>query len=182
MPPEIKVTKDRILETAYAMTREEGFENVTARRLAARLECSTQPIFRAYKNMDELKADIAELATDAFTGVINDSFNDRRPLHALVMNYLKFALREKNLYRMMFMDVDSEGSAFSDIFGDPGFDQVLMRMDDMDAFSLMERRLLFMQSWIFVHGMASMTVTGDLSLSESDLEDLLNTTLSQLMS
>ena len=48
------ITIDRILDTAFAMTREEGFANVTARKVAAKAGCSTQPIFRVYKNMEEL--------------------------------------------------------------------------------------------------------------------------------
>ena len=48
------ITIDKILDTAFAMTREEGFANVTARRVAAKAGCSTQPIFRVYKNMEEL--------------------------------------------------------------------------------------------------------------------------------
>ena len=48
------ITLQMILDTAFAMTREEGFSNVTARKVAANAGCSTQPIFRVYKNMDEL--------------------------------------------------------------------------------------------------------------------------------
>ena len=48
------ITIDKILDTAFAMTREEGFANVTARKVAAKAGCSTQPIFRVYKNMEEL--------------------------------------------------------------------------------------------------------------------------------
>ena len=48
------ITVQNILDTAFAMTREEGFSNITARRVATKAGCSTQPIFRVYKNMDEL--------------------------------------------------------------------------------------------------------------------------------
>ena len=48
------ITMQLILDTAFAMTRQEGFANVTARKVAAQAGCSTQPIFRVYKNMDEL--------------------------------------------------------------------------------------------------------------------------------
>ena len=50
------ITIDRILDTAFEMTREEGIAGVTARRVAARAGCSTQPIFRVYENMEELQA------------------------------------------------------------------------------------------------------------------------------
>ena len=48
------ITINDILETAFQMTKEEGFMQVTARKVAARAGCSTQPIFRVYKNMEEL--------------------------------------------------------------------------------------------------------------------------------
>lgn len=38
------ITMQDILETAFEMTREEGFANVTARKVAAKAGCSTQPI------------------------------------------------------------------------------------------------------------------------------------------
>ena len=38
----------------FALARAEGIENVTARKLAAQIGCSTQPIFRVYANMGEL--------------------------------------------------------------------------------------------------------------------------------
>ena len=60
------ITIDRILDTAFAMTREEGFANVTARKVAAKAGCSTQPIFRVYKNMEELWDAVYERATAYF--------------------------------------------------------------------------------------------------------------------
>jgi AcrR family transcriptional regulator len=60
------ITIDKILDTAFAMTREEGFANVTARKVAAKAGCSTQPIFRVYKNMEELWDAVYERATAYF--------------------------------------------------------------------------------------------------------------------
>ena len=48
------VTKNDILEAAFSILQEEGIEQVTARKLAARANCSTQPIFRIYKNINEV--------------------------------------------------------------------------------------------------------------------------------
>ena len=46
MPRKESITIEQILDTAFAMTREEGYASVTARKVAARAGCSTQPIFR----------------------------------------------------------------------------------------------------------------------------------------
>ena len=47
------ITKDKIAETAFVLAKEEGIENVTARKLAAQIGCSTQPIFRVYANLSK---------------------------------------------------------------------------------------------------------------------------------
>ena len=48
------ITKDAIIQAAFSILQEEGIEQVTARKLAAKANCSTQPIFRFYKSMDEV--------------------------------------------------------------------------------------------------------------------------------
>ena len=60
------ITKDKIGETAFALAKKEGIENVTARKLAAQIGCSTQPIFRVYANMSELYAEIYQKAISNF--------------------------------------------------------------------------------------------------------------------
>ena len=66
------VTIDMILETAFTMTREEGFQNITARKVAAKVGCSTQPIFRVYKNMEELTEELFVRACDFFSSFYHD--------------------------------------------------------------------------------------------------------------
>ena len=64
MARKITITKEFIVNTAFLMAKQEGIEQVTARKLAAKAECSTQPIFRLYNNMEELSLDAA-IAVDA---------------------------------------------------------------------------------------------------------------------
>ena len=54
------ITIDMILNTAFGMVKTDGIENVTARKVAAAAGCSTQPIFRVYKNMEELQRAVYE--------------------------------------------------------------------------------------------------------------------------
>ena len=67
MPPKAKLSKEEIIETAFEMTRENGFEHVTARELAHRLGCSTQPIFHVFQNMEEVKKEVYERTRAFFT-------------------------------------------------------------------------------------------------------------------
>lgn len=53
MARKVTVTRRDITEAAFALLQEEGISQVTARKLAAKAGCSTQPIFvfiREWKN------------------------------------------------------------------------------------------------------------------------------------
>ena len=87
------ITINDILNTAFDMAREEGFRNVTARKVAAKAGCSTQPIFRVYKNMEELWAAVYGKAMEYFLQFYNDfSKSSSTPFVDLGMAYISFAM------------------------------------------------------------------------------------------
>ena len=55
MPPIIKVQRDNIINKSFQILKTEGLEYINARHIAKKLNCSVQPIFSNFKNMDELK-------------------------------------------------------------------------------------------------------------------------------
>jgi AcrR family transcriptional regulator len=55
MPPRVKITKEKILETALELVRQKGCDAVNARAIAAMLGCSTQPVFSNFSTMEELE-------------------------------------------------------------------------------------------------------------------------------
>jgi predicted aldo/keto reductase-like oxidoreductase len=74
MPPKQKFTKEDILETAFAIVREQGIENLNVRNIARRLDSSTQPVFSFFENMAELKTAVFQMAA-------------RRPKNILILKY-----------------------------------------------------------------------------------------------
>jgi AcrR family transcriptional regulator len=188
MPPEIKVTKEQIIDTAYRMTREQGFEYVTARKLAKEIGCSTQPIFRAYPGMDALKKEVSDRANRYFGDRLTESLlaepQMEKTLLRIGMTYIDFAQEEPKLFRILFMEGSPEGSRFEDMLYGRDLKSILLKKEGKPGapvLSLVERQYLFMQMWIFAHGIATMVLTKDLSLDEKDIRDLLQGMLEQLM-
>ena len=72
MSRKANITKAEIVNAAFKITKKDGFDSITSRRLAAAAGCSTQPIFRIYENMAALKQDVFLKASsfyeDYFTG------------------------------------------------------------------------------------------------------------------
>lgn len=51
-----KIYREHLLDGAYKLAVDEGLQNFRARKIAKVMNCSTQPIYREFKNMNELKA------------------------------------------------------------------------------------------------------------------------------
>ena len=101
MPPTAKVTREIILSAALDITRREGFDAVNARSLAARLGCSTRPIFTCYENMEAVKADFLEYAFAFYEQRATAWGEGEDPFLALPLTYLRFAREEPLLFRAL---------------------------------------------------------------------------------
>lgn len=167
------ITVQKILDTAFAMTREEGFANVTARKVAAKAGCSTQPIFRVYKNMDELWNAVYEKAVCFF----QDYYSlyprmGKTPFANLGMAYIAFAREEKHLFELLFLS-GGEGrkSMYEILNGDQG--NVVYEINLARVSGCPDPSDIFMKMWIFIHGAACMTLTGDYDLTDVQTLELL---------
>ena len=156
------VTKNMILETAVQLAKEEGIENVTARKLANKIGCSTQPIFRVYANMTELFADYYE----KFESEVQTPF-----IH-LGLAYIDFAKEERKLFQLLFLsDNRGDRSLYELLNGSTG--AVAKEINKAAANGCSNPSGLFMKMWIFIHGCACMVLTGDYYLTKEETLDLL---------
>ena len=105
------ITQKDIVNAAFKITKKEGFEQITSRKLAAVAGCSTQPIFRIYENMDGLKKDVYDKAA-AYYEEYYDSFSKSHdePFVDLGLAYIGFAQKYPHLFKLLFIseqDADS---------------------------------------------------------------------------
>lgn len=164
MPRKETITKEKIAAAAFRMARKEGMEEVTARKLAGAVGCSTQPIFRVYQNMEEVQAEVLEQAIFFF-----DEFYDNYPKSQatpfvnLGLAYISFAQKEGNLFRIMFLSENRNGKSMYELLnGKHG--NVLQEISKAKEEGCRDPQGLFMKMWIFIHGAACMAITGDYDL------------------
>ncbi|MCH5257149.1 MAG: TetR/AcrR family transcriptional regulator [Lachnospiraceae bacterium] len=167
------ITKNDILNAAFEMASEEGFEHVTARTLAAKAGCSTQPIFRIYKNMEELGKDLFEKGVEYF-----DSFYENfprkndTPFVNLGLCYIKFAQDNPRLFELLFAAKNRHGKSLYDILnGSNG--AVVKEINNAAEHGCKNPSAMFMKMWILIHGAACMSLTGDYDLKENETMALL---------
>ncbi len=167
------ITKNDILSAAFEMARAEGFGQVSARTLAAKAGCSTQPIFRVYKNMEELGDDLFMKAMEFFSSYYEQfPKQNNTPFVNLGLAYIRFSQEEQNLFRLLFLSENRHGKSLYDMLnGKNG--AVVREINSAKIFGCKDPSGMFMKMWIFIHGAACMTLTGDYDLQEEDTIKLL---------
>lgn len=172
------ITLDNILSTAFEMTRQEGYQNATARKVAAKAGCSTQPIFRVYKNMEELSMAVYDKAVDFFRDYY-DLYprTSGVPFTNLGMAYIAFAREEKHLFEMLFLtDLPFKKGLYEILNGENG--NVKVEIASAAQLGCKNASAMFMQMWILIHGIACMSLTGDYDLSEQETKAFLENSYS----
>ncbi len=169
-----RIHKDYLIDTAFLLAKQEGFENVTARKLAAKAGCSTQPIFRLYENMEDLWREVYEKAVEFYDFFYTEQpKNCSTPFVDLGMAYIKFATEEKYLFKLLFMgEAGGYAKSLYDILNGSG-SFVGAEFSRARANGIANGQELFTKMWIFIHGIACMSVTGDYDLDEAQTYELL---------
>lgn len=175
MPPKVKITKEDIINAAFELVRTNGEENLNARNIAASLNCSTQPIFSNFENMQLIRMAVIKKAEDLCEEYIQrEVSNGKYPRYkASGMAYIRFANEEKELFKLLYMrdrtkeEIPEETDLGNEMEG------IVYQNTGLDK---QNAKLFHLQMWAFVHGIASMLATGYLSLSE----DLISTMLTNM--
>ncbi len=167
------VTEQMILDTAFEMVKEGGFESITARKVAERAGCSTQPIFRVYKNMDELQHAVYEKSILYFLDYYKAANKPSSvPFTNLGLTYIAFAREEKNYFKLLFVKGVKGGKSMYELLnGTEG--NVVKEINLARSRGCADPGAMFMKMWIFIHGAACMTLTGDYDLTDEETISLL---------
>ena len=155
MPAKKHITKEMILSEAFKMLREGGMSAVNVKALAGRLNCSTQPIYLSFNNMDDLRAELGVKAVRTFQEKMRGK-NGAVRLYG--MDYIRFAQEEKALFCFLFM----RRNAFSEMKEvlTPLMNESISGVMDRYEISWEEAHYLHDHLWMHSHGIASMIATG----------------------
>ena len=181
MPPKPKITKDMILTTVLNITRETGFEAVNARSIAGKLQCSTRPIFTCYESMEELKAEFLDFAFEYYNRYVEEYKKSKNIESYLLfpLSYIEFAKEETNLFRLLFIsDMDLDMSEANDFYKELGNEEKAKAFSQIIGVEPKQGKEIFLDFFLYSHGIAVLTATGKLSFDSRNLEKMLQNFLS----
>jgi AcrR family transcriptional regulator len=173
VPPKVRITEDAILETSIQLLREKGLDAINARELAERLNCSTQPIFYRFENMDELKKVLYKKIENVYNQYMLDGMETSNSFLGMGIAYINFAKNEKNLFKLLFMsDSIKVKSIFEMIEGEDN-QEIIQIISQMTNLQEEKAKQLYINIWLVTHGIASMLATNSCTFTDSEIETIL---------
>jgi AcrR family transcriptional regulator len=176
MSGKARVSLEAIIDSALAIIRESGWEAVSARSLAERLQSSTMPIYSSAGSMEDLKGLARGACLKILEGYQGRSYSGEALMDKAI-GYIAFAKAEGQLFRFLFdsrgqaptrMDAVKEKTA-RDAETDPDFTA---------AFGSMPREgvaAVGFHTWVYVHGLSCLLADGLLELGDDEVLRCLET-------
>ncbi len=174
MPRTLRYDRETVLEAAFALVRRSGMEALCARAVARELGCSTQPIFRTFATMDDLREAVTAKAFACYSEAIRRSprLSDK-PYKGTGLAYIGFARDEPQLFRLLFMCEHSpEMEVAPDT--DTNMPYVISTIRQATGYTEAQARDFHNVIWIFTHGLAVMAATRFLPMGDEEINKLLS--------
>lgn len=174
MPPKIKITKEKILNAAFKIVQEKGYESLNAREIAKKLNCSTQPIFRVYENMNELKIELYKKVDEYQVFYMQNGMEKHEiPFLGMGIAYIEFARDEKNLFKLLFMSDMIVPKNIYEFLEDEHNQSVISIISKMVQIDTEYAKQLYIDLWFVAHGIASLLANNSILLNTKEIENIL---------
>ncbi|WP_338668795.1 TetR/AcrR family transcriptional regulator [Pseudodesulfovibrio methanolicus] len=174
----------RILDAARQLFVREGFDNVSMRRIATRIEYSPAALYRYFRNKKEI---LSALREEGFARFVERQERARKTfpdpierLRAGAREYIRFAQSEPEHYHLMFstscgqVDLDGEWAA-SSLRSFRMFRDMVVECVASGRFGEVDPDALVFALWGQLHGLVHLIATGQVAAlsNGADLDALL---------
>lgn len=174
MPPKVRITREMIVDAAFQLVRDAGAEELNARAVAQRLNCSTQPVMYNFATVEQLRQAVYEKADEYHTQYLFKMDGDNSML-AIGRNYIRFAAEEPRLFRFLFQSNHFKGMDMRALIRDPALEPLLELVVKAAGTSMEEAQNLFRRMFVMAHGYASLLANNAIEYDEAgcteDLEE-----------
>lgn len=169
MPAIKELSKDYIVKVAVKMVNDKGWDSINARSLAKTLKVSTKPLYRIYKNMDEIKSDIYKEISYQYDEFITSRVDNKKALITLCIAYVEFAQEYKNLFISLFLSNNLKWKSLENVLDEKWNQSTIINLVNKHSYSFEEAKNLFMNMWLYANGLATLIATNEITIDEKEI-------------
>ncbi|HUB60267.1 MAG TPA: TetR/AcrR family transcriptional regulator [Puia sp.] len=157
-----------ILDASIKLFSNEGFGNVTIRKIADLIEYSPTTVYLYFKDKDEIFAALHDIGFQKMTEANQDLATINNPLlrlHKMGENYLQFGMENPEFYNLMFI-MNEPMKVFDEMGCDWNAGDAALSVLKATVAECMDKgyiakgdaQLVSLSVWSFVHGLVSLAI------------------------
>lgn len=167
MPAKAKVTREMIVDAAFEIARKTGAENINARTVSEKLNCSTQPVMYHFSTIEELKRAAYEKSDRFHTEyLMNIPETQEDTMLGIGLNYIRFAIEEPNLFCFLFQSGFAVENSLLEMINSEELIPVISAIQEKMNMDIEQTKEVFITLALFVHGYASIIANNSLEYDE----------------
>ncbi len=175
-----EIDKQRILDAAYKLAVRGEIESLTARNIAKAVNCSTQPIYLEFENMQDLRNQVlARISDELKSNTLQQNFTGE-PLIDLDLSYLYFAKEHVDLFRAMFVDGKFGNQMIVDTLMGLGIEKFKQQFD-AEQYSDERLKHIVIANWIAATGLATLLINKMANFTQAQMVSVLKAQIHDAM-
>jgi AcrR family transcriptional regulator len=168
MPRKSVTSAAEILAAAQSFIEDKNNGNLTARNLANYMGISTQPIYKAFGSMGDLKVTLFNQIFDELRHVYLGKQIHPDPVINLALNYIQLAQVNSGLFRAIYFEKNGSNNGITE-FSWGIFNEVIQNEPTYSHLSEEKRRALMHGTWVVATGMANLISSETIGPSQDDI-------------
>lgn len=183
MPPKARFTKEEIIGAGLDILRERDISAVTAREIGKALGSSARPIFTVFENMGEVLDGIEKKAREIYSAYVRQGLREEVAFRGVGQAYIRFAIEEPKLFRLLFMRKMSADIGVSKILPeiDENYPVILDSITKLYPVSEEDAVMLYRHLWIYSHGIATLCVSSMCRFAPEEIGEMLTEVFKSLI-
>lgn len=114
--PKQRITKEMVVDAAFAIARQKGIENVLVKSIAKELGCSVQPIYSYCENMEGLREAVGNRARAFIREYVAAHLDRNDPFRSTGRAYIQLAKEEPHILKIFLAQQRRNISSLMDIY------------------------------------------------------------------
>lgn len=173
MARKIEYSRYIFLSKSKEFIEEKGFELLNARDLCKYIGCSTQPLFRNFKNMEEFKYELKKYLHDYYDSYINTIIDKNDYLYTISFAYASFAYKESKIFKALFMSELTGTRTIDEVISSSWNLETINSIPKQYNISLEEAKLLYRDVRFYTHGLSCQIATKSILVKEKEIKKLI---------
>lgn len=167
------ITAEMLLEAGAAITLEKGANALNVRSVAAKLNCSVQPVFRNFGSMETFRRAVIEYLDGTYQSFVAQYLDKSDYLFTISFAHILLARDRRNLFGVLFLSNEYGSRTVPQIISSPWNREAIDCTAVQYGLTVKEAETVYRDVRFYTFGIAEALYAGSLIAEEDELRQLL---------